>query len=158
MGTPLCLVETSVRADWVDYNGHMNDAAYAAVFSHGIDALMEWLGLDAGFRAAHAYTLYTLELHIRYLREAHADDRLGVELQLLDDDAKRLHVFATMRAPDSGAELATCEVMLMGIDQSSGRPAPFPPVIAQRVARLRTQHGTGEWPQGAGRRIGLGRG
>ena len=152
---PLPILATTVRPDQVDYNGHMNDAAYAAVFSNAIDALMDWLGIDAEFRAAEGYTLYTLELHLRYLREAHEGAALAVEVQLLDDDAKRLHLFAAMRAPDTGARLATGEVMLMGIDRATGRSAPFPAAIAERVAALRAQHGADEWPDGAGRRIGI---
>ena len=155
MAAPLPVLETTVRPDQVDYNGHMNDAAYAAVFSDASDALMDWLGIDAGFRSAQGYTLYTLELHLRYLREAREGTPLAVDVQLLDDDAKRLHLFAVMRAPGNGAPLATGEVMLMGIDRATGRPAPFPPAIAGRVATLRARHGAGEWPDGAGQRIGI---
>ena len=151
----LPILETAVRPDQVDYNGHMNDAAYATVFSSAIDALMDWLGIDADFRAAQHYTLYTLELHLRYLCEALEGTPLAVDVRLLDDDAKRLHVFETMRARDAGTELATCEVMLMGIDRATGRPAPFPPAITERIAALRARHGVAEWPQGAGRRIGI---
>ena len=36
---PLRLFETKVASEWVDYNGHMNDAAFAIVFSRSVDAL-----------------------------------------------------------------------------------------------------------------------
>ena len=32
-GSALPVLETTVVSDWVDYNGHMNDAAYAVVLS-----------------------------------------------------------------------------------------------------------------------------
>ena len=152
---PLPCYEDSVRAEWVDYNGHMNAGAYAVVFSDAIDGLMDWLGLDAAFRAEHAYTLFTLETHIRYLREAHRGQPIVVDVVLLDDDTKRLHVFEEMRAPGADEPIATCEAMLMGVDQSAGRAAAFPPAIAARVDLLRGQHGADEPPAGAGRSIGI---
>lgn len=157
-GTPLSCFETVVQREWVDYNGHMNDGAYAVVFSHATDALMDWLGIDAAFRDEHRHTLYTLETHIRYLREAHEGERLVIDARLLDHDAKRLHVFFTMRQPRDALALSTCEIMLMGIDQTSGRPAPFPQAIAERVDALWQTHGCTNRPQGAGGSIGIPRG
>lgn len=153
--TALTCLETAVRAEWVDYNGHMNDGAYAVVFSHATDALMDRLGIDATFREHYRYTLYTLETHIRYLCEAHEGDRLVVDARLLDHDAKRLHMFYTMRHPDAEAALSTCEIMLMGMDRETGRPAPFPQPIADRLADLWQAHGCTTPPEGAGRSIGI---
>ena len=47
---PLDVYATTVAGDWIDYNGHMNDAAYALVFSRSLDALMDRIGLDAATR------------------------------------------------------------------------------------------------------------
>ncbi len=148
--------EDTVRPEWVDYNGHMNDSAYAVVFSQAIDALMEWLGIDESFREQHHYTLFTLETHIRYLHEAHEGMPLAVDIELLDHDAKRLHIFQTMRGGADGATtLATCEAMLMGIDQAAGRAAGLPQSIAERVTAFAARHGAPEWPDGAGRCMGI---
>ncbi|MFW5969854.1 MAG: thioesterase family protein [Halofilum sp. (in: g-proteobacteria)] len=156
--TALTCHRTTVRPEWVDYNGHMNDAAFANVFSEAIDALMDWLGIDADFRAEHAYTIFTLEMHIRYLAQAYEAQPLAVEVRLIDHDAKRLHVLMTLREANEGTALATGELMLMGIDTTSERPAPFPEIIAERVGILHRQHGYEEWPADAGRAIGIRRG
>lgn len=50
-----------VLPEWVDYNGHLNDAYYALVFSRSLDALMDEIGLDEEGRKANAYTIFTLE-------------------------------------------------------------------------------------------------
>lgn len=153
--SPLTCLETGVRPEWVDYNGHMNDGAYALAFSHATDTLMNWLGIDAAFRAEHHYTLYTLETHIRYLQEAREGDHLVIDASLVDHDSKRLHVFFVMRQPDTGSLLCTCEIMLMGIDQTTGRPAPFPQSIADRISALWLAHGCTTPPEGSGRSIGI---
>ncbi|MCK0769352.1 thioesterase family protein [Chromohalobacter canadensis] len=146
------LLETRVADAWVDYNGHMNDAEYARVFSLAIEALMERIGLDVAGRAEHGYTLYTLETHLCYRQQAHRSEALVVDLTLLDHDAKRLHVFFTLRNAD-GDPLATSEQMLMGIDVASGRPGPFPEPVAAVIETL--PPAGDEWPSAAGRRIGI---
>ncbi|MDW5377357.1 thioesterase family protein [Halomonas sp. HP20-15] len=147
------ILATTVAAEWVDYNGHMNDAAYALVFSQAVDALMAVIGLDGAGRERHAYTLYTLETHLCYRREAHRDQPLTVEVVLIDRDAKRLHAFFSM-LDEAGECLATSEQMLMGIATDSVRPGPFPEPVAARIAAL-PHSGDGAWPALAGRRIAI---
>ncbi|MCB8889586.1 thioesterase family protein [Vreelandella malpeensis] len=149
----MIVLDTRVAPEWVDYNGHMNDAEYARVFSQAVEALMVTLGLDEAGRTRYRYTLYTLETHLCYRREVHEGAALSVRLTLLDRDAKRLHVFFELLDREENV-LATSEQMLMGIDQTSTRPAPFPSPVEAAVATLPTRS-QGEWPDLAGRRIGL---
>lgn len=147
------ILETRVAPEWVDYNGHMNDAEYARVFSLAVEALMERIGLDAAGRDRHRYTIYTLETHLCYRREAHEGQPLHVTATLLDSDAKRLHLFFSL-LDEAGDTLATSEQMLMGIDQASGRPGAFPAPVAEAIAAL-PRAGEDAWPALAGRRIGI---
>ncbi|PFD37086.1 3-hydroxyacyl-CoA dehydrogenase [Bacillus cereus] len=148
------LLKEIVQEDWIDYNGHMTDAAYAIVFSMAVDQFMIELGINSDFRDKHQYSIYTLETHLCYLAEAHKGQVLQVKAQLLDYDTKRLHVFFTMEN-DKGDQLAASEQMLMGIDMNNGRPAPFPTEIQTRVKSLGTLHGNLEKPKQAGRTIGI---
>jgi acyl-CoA thioester hydrolase len=149
----MVILETQVASAWVDYNGHMNDAEYARVFSLAVEALMDCIGLDAAGREHHGYTIYTLETHLCYRREVHEGQPLSVEVTVLARDAKRLHVFFTMHDSE-GTLLATSEQMLMGIDSNAGRPAPFPEAVAGVIETLPAA-AEGNWPEAAGRRIGL---
>ncbi|MDT8879243.1 thioesterase family protein [Halomonas saccharevitans] len=149
----MALMEIRVASEWVDYNGHMNDAEYARVFSLGVEALMDAIGLDEAGRARYGYTLFTLETHLCYRREVHEGQPLSVEVTVLARDAKRLHVFFTMHDSE-GTLLATSEQMLMGIDSDAGRPAPFPEAVAGVIETLPAA-AEGDWPELAGRRIGL---
>ena len=49
------ILDTRVAPAWVDYNGHMNDAEYARVFSLAVEALMDHIGLDAAGRDRHRH-------------------------------------------------------------------------------------------------------
>ncbi|MGM0701626.1 MAG: thioesterase family protein [Pseudomonadota bacterium] len=149
----MVILESHVDPAWVDYNGHMNDAEYARVFSLAVEALMERIGLNAAGRELHGYTIYTLETHLCYRRETHEGEPLAVTLTLLDRDAKRLHVFFELFDAENSL-LATSEQMLMGIDSMAGRPAPFPAPIETAIAAL-PHADTSAWPELAGRTIGM---
>ncbi|MGO2009737.1 thioesterase family protein [Vreelandella alkaliphila] len=149
----MIILQSRVASEWVDYNGHMNDAEYARVFSLAVEALMEHIGLDTSGRARHGYTIYTLETHLCYRREAHEGQPLSVELTLLDHDTKRLHVFFKLQ-DEAGNLLATSEQMLMGIDIDTTRPAPFPAPVEEAIAAL-PQAEPSAWPELAGRTIAI---
>ncbi|WP_252107408.1 MULTISPECIES: thioesterase family protein [unclassified Halomonas] len=148
------IFSSRVVPEWVDYNGHMNDAEYARVFSLAVDELMVHIGLDAAGRLRHGYTLYTLETHLSYRKEAHEGQPLSVNVLLLNRDAKRLHVYFEMHSHE-GNLLAASEQMLMGMDSLSSRPAPFPGSVEEALGRL-PRCAPDAWPSLAGRKIGLG--
>jgi acyl-CoA thioesterase FadM len=82
-----------VEPGWIDYNGHLNMAYYNVLFDRAVDEAYELLGIGAGYVERARRSLYTAEVHIRYLRELHAGDPVRVTFQLLGHDAKRLHYF-----------------------------------------------------------------
>ncbi len=118
-GSTLPVLETTVVSDWVDYNGHMNDAAYAIVFSRSVDALMDRVGLDAAARKRTGQSLFTLKMMLHYFKEAKEGDALAVSCHLLEHDDKRMRVWLDMTAP-SGALLAASEQLLISVTQSDG--------------------------------------
>ncbi|MFP3356532.1 thioesterase family protein [Planococcus sp. SIMBA_143] len=146
--------QVPVHSDWVDYNGHMNDAAYAKVFSNAVDEFIDAIGLEAEARKIYSYTIFTLETHLCYLKEAHENEMLKISMQLLDSDVKRLHVFFTMENK-TGEKIATSEQMLMGMETANAKPAPFPEPVAEVVNKLQQQHKELDWPKEAGRTIGI---
>lgn len=147
------VLHTAVAPEWVDYNGHMNDAEYARVFSLAVDALVDAIGLDEAARDALGVTTFTLETHLCYLAEAHENEALRVDVDVLDRDAKRLHLFFSMMRAD-GTLAATSEQMIMAMDRHSGRPTAFPDAVAEAAAAF-GQLSADDWPNQAGRTIGI---
>lgn len=146
--------EECVQSEWVDYNGHMNDSAYAKVFSHAVDAFIDYIQLDETAREKYNYTIFTLETHLCYLLEANEGEELVVQAQILDADDKRLHMFFTMKNGKADI-VATSEQMLMGIDTAEGKAAPFPKSIAKEISALSQQDKELDTPKQVGRRIGI---
>src|ERR1700759_2535771 len=117
-GSALPVLETTVVSDWVDYNGHMNDAAYAIVFSRSIDALMDRVGLDAAARKRTGQTLFTLQMMLHYYKEAKEADALTGACHLLEHDDKRMRVWLDMTS--GGERLAASEQLLISVAQGDG--------------------------------------
>ena len=134
-GTMLHLVDARVAAEWLDYNGHMNDAAYAIVFSRSVDALMDRIGIDAATRKAERRTLFTAQTMLHYFSEAGEGESLTISCHLLEHDDKRLRVWLDMTGGPQGQRLAASEQLLLSIDQS-GSGARVAPWLPQTRAAL----------------------
>lgn len=122
---PLDVYSAKVASDWVDYNGHMNDAAFAIVFSRSVDALMDRIGLDAASRKRTGASLFTLQMMLHYFREAKEGDVLTVSCLLLEHDDKRMRVWLDMHGP-GGERLAASEQLLMSVALSGDAPHAVP--------------------------------
>ena len=122
---PLDVYATRVAGEWVDYNGHMNDAAFAIVFSRSVDALMDRIGLDAAARKRTGRSLFTLQMMLHYFKEAREGDALAVSCHLLEHDDKRMRVWLEM-TDANGERLAASEQLLMSVALSEGAPHAAP--------------------------------
>ncbi|OKL37472.1 thioesterase family protein [Domibacillus mangrovi] len=152
MPKPLTVLNDQVREDWIDYNGHMNDADYVRAFSWAVDRFMIEIGITELFRNETLYTIFTLENHVCYLAEMTLNEPLHVTAQILDCDEKRIHLFLELYGKNE-KRAAVSEQMLMGIDQQSGRPSPFPDDIFKKLAALAAKHKTLPKPKEMGRTI-----
>jgi acyl-CoA thioester hydrolase len=132
----------TVRAEWVDYNGHMRDAFYLLVFSLATDLLIDLIGLPEAVRGARQRSVYTLEAHVNYLHEIKQGTPVRVDMRVLGHDAKRLHVYFEMFAEDGKhpEPVAAGEQMLLHVDTSGPRGVAFDPDVAARVSALAQAH------------------
>ena len=155
---PLRLYDTEVMHEWVDYNGHMSEAFYVLVFGHTTDALLDYIGMGSEYRERSHCSLYTLEAHVCYLREAREGEPLTVETRLLEVDPKRAHVFHSMYHAGDRKLLATGELMLLHVEneeESGPRPAPFPEEVSERLWGIQESQSSLTRPEQAGRSIGI---
>jgi acyl-CoA thioester hydrolase len=153
---PLLLHSAVVLPEWVDYNGHMSEAYYVLVFGHATDAFMDLVGIGDAVRRASRTSLFTVECHIRYLREAHEGAALNVATRLLGHDAKRVHLHHEMLREADRTLLATSELMLLHVDQAAGRAAPMPAQPLARLADIAADHDGLARPAHIGRAISMG--
>lgn len=153
--TPFAGHSETVRAEWIDWNGHMNLAYYMLVFDHATDALLEHTGLGEDYVNESGNSVFVAEAHITYEREVMQGDLLRTTTQVLDLDAKRLHILHRMYASGGDDLAATNELMILHMDMSERRSAPFPETQMQALKQVFEAHRALERPAQAGRVIGI---
>ncbi|WP_328563568.1 thioesterase family protein [Streptomyces coelicoflavus] len=154
--TGLPLFRSTVRPEWIDYNGHMSEAFYVLVFGHATDALMIETGLDSGYRESTGCSLYTVESHIRFLRDVPEAAHLALRTRVLGAAARKarfVHEMYVVPGPESepapdAAPVATTELLAVHVDRRAGRAAGFPESVRRRFTDL-----TEPAPDWAGRSI-----
>ena len=147
------LFESPVLTDWIDYNGHMNDAYYVVAFSKAIDGFMLHIGLDEAFRDENKVSIYTLQSMVTYLQEVSEGEPIVIRGQLLESDNKKLRLFMTMFHQDTYDELATMETLLLHMDMAQHRPASFLTQTQSLVDTIQAAHNLLETPTNAGKAI-----
>ncbi len=152
---PLKSPARRVPKDWIDYNGHMNVAYYTMAFDQAVDHFLEAeLGIGESFAAEARQGPYALQSNICYLGELLEGTEFTVDAQLVDYDAKRLHLMLEMRDAE-GTLAATCEEMLMNVDLEARRSTAYPDWAQARAARMAADHAHLPRPSQMGQRIGI---
>jgi acyl-CoA thioester hydrolase len=151
------IYRTEVAPEWIDYNGHLRDAYYSLIVSLATDALMDRLGLDEAYRARTRCTLYTLEMHMHFLREVKKTDVVDVAVRILGTDRKRIHAAFDMRCGRYPDPVATAEIMLLHVHQGDEPKAQaFPPEVIEALARIAEEDAASAVATGAGAAAGTG--
>ncbi|WP_030560812.1 thioesterase family protein [Streptomyces aureocirculatus] len=133
-----------VPAEWIDYNGHMSEGYYSLAFGLATDAMMDATGLHAAYREATGCSLYTVEGHLRYLRDVTEGAHLAVRTRVLGVHGKKAHFAHEMYVVDGAAAepardtvpVATTELLALHVDQELGRAVPFPDTVRERLAEF----------------------
>jgi carnitine 3-dehydrogenase len=143
----------TVPAEWIDYNGHMNDSRYSQVFSEASDVMLNDIGMDAAM-LARGFSYYTVESHVIHREEMKQGEGFFVTTQILAADEKRLRLFHRLHHAGDNRLLATGEMMLLHVDTNAHRACSADSAVAARVEALASADRVLEWPAEAGRAIG----
>ncbi|UYN96791.1 MAG: thioesterase family protein [Enhydrobacter sp.] len=152
---PLDTHRSTVLKEWVDWNGHMNVAFYVAAFDQASGAFMRNMGLGRNYVDSKSGMTFVLETHVTYDRELREGAPMRFTTQLLERDAKRVHLYHEMFHADQGYLAATNEAIVMNIDYASRKSAPWPVQVAERLEALWDAHKVLPRPAKAGRVMGL---
>jgi len=144
-----------VEPQWIDYNGHLNMAYYNVFFDRALDEVLVVLGMSKDYVKQRRLSVFTAEVHLRYLRELREGDPVRVSVQLLGSDNKRLHTFEELKHATEGWLSATSENMSLHVDLEAKKTAAFPGDVAERLAKMKAAHAKLPPPDGAGRRIAM---
>jgi carnitine 3-dehydrogenase len=133
----LTRIETQVRAEWVDYNGHMSDFRYLQVFGEAMDALYRRVGVDDAYRLS-ARMLYTVDTQISYLAEAKVNEPLYATTQVVSVDDKRLKVLHRLHRVRDNALIASSEQTHLHVNTQAGKASAMDRDVRRRLEILLT--------------------
>jgi acyl-CoA thioester hydrolase len=153
LGAPLDRYRAVVLPEWIDSYGHMNMAEYVSVFDHATDVLCALLGVGPLYTRHELGMLFVLEIHLNYAREVRLGAPLRITSQILDHDAKRLHLFHHMYHGVEGWLVATNEVLMINVEYRTRRTAPWPDETMRRLGLMAAAHGALPRPENAGHTI-----
>jgi carnitine 3-dehydrogenase len=152
-GAPLRLIETQVRPEWLDYNGHMTDSRFLQVFGDATDALLRHAGVDEAYRKS-GRALYTVETHVTHQAEARALEPLYVASRVLEVDDKRVRLFHSLHRRGDDRQVATAEQLYLHVSTQAGRASPMDPEVRARLAAICASQAALPPPPEAGRLAG----
>jgi len=81
-----------VDPSWIDYNGHMNDATYSIFVTKANEQFIDQLGLGRSYLEDNNRTLYTVEMHIKYLSEVKLENQLTAKINIEALTSKSINV------------------------------------------------------------------
>lgn len=145
----------TVRDEWIDFNGHMTNAAYVAVFDVASVALLNRVGIDPEYRMRERCSTFALELHTVFHRELALHAPFLVETRVLGLDLKRIHIFHQIKNAEDDALAASFEVVTIHVDLENRRSTPLPEKIHQHLVAHRIASDRLAWPEYASRKVGL---
>ena len=149
--TALAPWREGVQPTWIDYNGHLTEAFYVLVLGHATDHVMAQAGMTLTYIEATDTSLFTVEAHVRYLREVQDLVELEVRSSVIGRTAKLVWLWHEMWL--EGDVRATEEVLMTHVDTTVGRSAPMPEHLAAGFDAFLVPP-----PEDAGRAISLSRG
>ncbi|MBI1776854.1 MAG: thioesterase family protein [Proteobacteria bacterium] len=132
----LWLHEEAIRPEWIDYNRHLTEAFYVLIFGNATDAFLDRIGMDAAYRARTGRSAYTVEAHIKYLREVKLGETVRVGTKLLGFDQKRLRLHHRMVRSSDGILAAEEELTTLSTDTRGPSVVPFAPETLERLRAL----------------------
>ena len=150
---PLNLYTGAVQSEWIDYNGHMNDAEYMRVFSVTIDAFLIYLDFGAAYVKRANCGIYTVEGHLNYLRELNEGDALRCTTHLLGFDARRFHIFHHLYHAGQNYLAATSEFMMLHVNLQQQQVVPMPGQAVTLLEQIYAAHAQLPRPAQAGRSV-----
>lgn len=152
------IYQTKIQQAWLDYNNHMNVAYYVLIFDKAGEALVSDIGLSEAVTKATDISWMVLENHVTYNNEVVLDQTVEVRAQLLDHDAKRIHLYFEMYGQnEDGTEYlaSTLEQMVMCVDLAARKGCEFPEDVALNIDQLAERQHNLEKPNNVGRTIGI---
>lgn len=149
------LLETSIKKEWIDFNGHMNMAYYVLLFDQALTNFLDQLDLGLNYVRTSGKSLFALENHVTYQQELKENDPVRVHFQLLDVDSKFIHYFMRLFHKNHPTPSATMEQISLHVNMNNRMPVRFQEDKMTLLLRTMNDHKIYTKPREMGRSISI---
>jgi acyl-CoA thioester hydrolase len=140
-----CFYRAEITRDHLDAMGHMNIRWYLAFYDEAAWAFFATFGMDEHYFRERRGGGFALQHHLRYLAEVRLGECVAVHGRLLSYSAKRIHFMGFMINETQGRLASTLEALGAHADMNTRRLSPFPPDLAENLARVLERDRALEW-------------
>ena len=120
----------------IDHFGHMNVQSYTARFDEASWHFLARLGLTPTFLRSHLRGLVALDQRTQYREEVLAGSLLDIRSKLLEVRSKTLRYSHVMRNSETGADVASMELLVAYLDSQARKATVLPEFVAERAAAI----------------------
>jgi len=114
-----------VKAEWTDYNGHMNLAFYIHLFDTAWEVLLGKFDIGEESATIQKKTTFAVESHTTYNKELKVGDDVSLNLLFLDHDKKRIVYKLEMKHKQEQYLASTSEVCSLYVDLNERKVIEF---------------------------------
>ena len=114
-----------VKAEWADYNGHMNLAYYIHLFDGAWEVLLGKFDIGEDSAKIEKRTTFAVESHTTYDKELKVGDEVDLNLIFIDRDKKRIVYKLEMKHKQEQYIASTTEVCSLYVDLSERKVTEF---------------------------------
>ena len=119
------LTSGRVKAEWADYNGHMNLAYYIHLFDTAWETLLGKFNIGEESAINLKRTTFAVESHTTYDKELKVADEVDLGLLFLDRDKKRIVYKLEMKHKQEQYLASTTEVCSLYVDLNKRKVIEF---------------------------------
>jgi acyl-CoA thioester hydrolase len=114
-----------VKAEWTDYNSHMNLAYYIHLFDVAWEILLEKFNMGEESSINQRKSTFAVESHTTYNQEVQVGEEVDLNLMFLDHDKKRIVYKLEMIHKEKKYLAATSEILSLYVDLNHRKVVEF---------------------------------
>ena len=114
-----------VKAEWTDYNSHMNLAYYIHLFDTAWEILLENFNMGEESSIIQRKSTFAVESHTTYDQEVKVGEEVDMNLMFLDHDTKRIVYKLEMIHKEKKYLAATSEILSLYVDLNHRKVTEF---------------------------------
>ena len=114
-----------VKAEWTDYNSHMNLAYYIHLFDVAWEILLEKFNMGEESSIKQRKSTFAVESHTTYDQEVKVGEEVDINLLFIDHDKKRIVYKLEMIHKERKYLAATSEILSLYVDLDRRKVTEF---------------------------------